>query len=33
VEAATATLTTSPPRCAPRVALPIPKWLAIPKPP
>ncbi len=31
--AATATLTTSPPRCAPRAALPIPRWSAIPKPP
>src|ERR1700722_422320 len=29
VEAATATLTTSPPRCAPRAALPTPRWSAI----
>ena len=33
VEAATATLTTSPPRCAPKAALPTPRWSAIPKPP
>ena len=32
VEAATATLTTSPPRCAPRAALPTPRWSAIPRP-
>ena len=31
--AATATRTTSPPRCAPRAAFPTPRWSAIPRPP